>query len=188
MEASAADNTISDTKEPAKVVLTFLCWSIQLSIHHFLHPFILFPLAAWNFIFSQQPSILLTILLFIFLLFHFWHVLDPQSHKFIMFYIYSWVCFGINFYFTYVQWLCYFCFCPYAFVVHVCVRLIVPVCTLRMYVWCVSEYRQPKLKSKKQLSSKKFPKQPNLDLSPLQPVALLTNSQSRMRWRKQQQW
>lgn len=37
-EAAAADNTMSDTKEPAKVVLTFFYQSIQPSVHDASHP------------------------------------------------------------------------------------------------------------------------------------------------------
>lgn len=75
----------------------------------------------------------------------------------------------VSFYLLYVLWSCYtfvfvffstrvLCMCVYIFV---CVRLHICVCV------CMCVYRRLKLKSKKPLSSKRFPRQPNPDMSQL---------------------
>lgn len=63
-----------------------------------------------------------------------------------------------------------------------CVQLIVCVCVSVYSVYmraCV--YRQPKLKLKKPLSSKRFPKHPHLDLSQLQSARLQSRKQKNSR-------
>lgn len=75
--------------------------------------------------------------------------------------------------------LCFF-LSPYVCCVCVCTSLCVCLCTMCTCVRVfVRVYRQPKLKLKKPLSSKRFPKHPNLDLSLLQSAPLLPHLQSR---------
>lgn len=112
--------------------------------------------------------------------------------------LYSWFlsCFNLIsfkvvwFFSFYVQWSCYAFFCPHAFAVYVCAPHRVCLCTtctcVRVYVRVrVCVYRQPKLKSKKPLSSKRFPKHQNQDLSQLLSAPPQRSTQESRKWKSE---
>lgn len=145
---------------------------------------------------SLQPSVHLSIFLAVLLTFvHLCATLSTVECLHLLFipdfcpvlFIFIWVWFF--FYLCSMIMLCFsFFLSPCVCCVCVCNSSCVCVSVYSVYMRaCV--YRQPKLKLKKPLSSKRFPKHPHLDLSQLQSARLQSRKQKNSRWKLQRkQW
>ena len=163
---------------------------MTLLIHRFLHPssfrlLVLYSHPFCDYSFVCPPHFVSSLCLFV----HSW----TSSSS-----LYSWflscfnlISFKVVWFFFYVKWSCYAFFVPMRLLC-MCVHLIVCVCALRVHACvymcvcvCVCVYRQPKLKSKKPLSSKRFPKHQNQDLSQLLSAPPQRSTQESRKWKSE---